>query len=325
MAMVGADADELDRIAEQLANEARRLEELAAQLGHQLNAAPWKGSDSERFRHEWNMVHTKRVREAGGFLRAGGDTLRRNADEQRTASNSDGLVANGPRCEVPKKEPVGDEIDKYLEPFEDFFTGLGLAKDVWEGVVKILRMLDPDLLKDLGKFLAGNPELLTFFKTMDKALSIGPVVIDFLTDVTKQLGQGHLPMDEALLHAMVFSGLRFAEDKGLEEFGKVLGASLGSAIPVLGTAGGGALGWVAGKGLGLVLDSLDDKFGINEGAADAAVDAYRDVKEVAGAVGDFVGDVKDELSDSWDDMKDAAGDLKDGVENVLSWDKLPWN
>jgi len=60
MVMVGADPDELDRIAGQLAAEARRLENLCAQLGRQLHAAPWRGARADRFRHEWTTLHTKR-------------------------------------------------------------------------------------------------------------------------------------------------------------------------------------------------------------------------------------------------------------------------
>ncbi len=327
MVMVGADPDELDRIAGQLAAEARRLENLCAQLGRQLHAAPWRGARADRFRHEWTTLHTKRVSEAGGFLRAGGEALNRNAQEQRTASNAAGGSISGPKCDVPPKSDPGDSADKYLDPFKKFFDGLGLADDVWQGLVKVLRLVDPEILKDLGKFLAGNPELLTFFKATGKVLDVGAVILDFATDISKQLGTNHLPMDEAILHSMIFSGLKFAESAGIEKLGQILGASLGSVIPVLGTAGGGLVGWVAGYGLSAILEAVDGKIGLNEKAADAAVDVYRDVKDAAGVVGDVVDVVTDTAKDAYNGLKDGVDAVKDTAEDLYDdvSGAMPWN
>lgn len=331
MVMVGADPDELDRIAGQLEAEARRLENLCAQLGRQLHSAPWKGARADRFRSDWNSTHTRRVRDAAGFLRAGGDALMRNATEQRNASNSGGGSTAGPLCEVPKQTPPDslkpDQSDEYLEPFKTFFEGLGLADDVWNGLVKLLRVVDPSILKDLGKFLAGHPEMLGFFKATGKVLDIGSVILDFAVDISKQLGTNHLPMDEAILHSMVFAGMKFAESEGIEKLGQMLGSSLGSVIPVLGTAGGGLVGWAAGYGLSMILEAVDGKFGLNEQAADAATAAYREVKELAGAVGEFVGDVGEAIGDAYDDVKDVVGDVKDGAEDFIDdvSGAMPWN
>ena len=70
----------------------------------------------------------------------------------------------------------------HIRPIETFFDKLGLTEDIWKGVVKALRVTDPDALKDLGRFLAGHAEFLTFFKTIGKVLGVGEVVLDFVTE-----------------------------------------------------------------------------------------------------------------------------------------------
>ncbi|MEI2818541.1 MAG: hypothetical protein V9E99_19110 [Microthrixaceae bacterium] len=325
MAMVGADADELDGIAWQLTSRANALADIGTQLGRQLHSAPWQGARADRFRSDWSRTHATAIRSASSFLRSAAMDLARNATEQRQASGADGgscttIATDRPGPTTPVTDSDSDVTDDLLRPIETFFDQLGLTEDIWKGVVKALRVTDPDALKDLGRFLAGHAEFLTFFKTIGKVLGVGEVVLDFVTDVSKQLGANHLPLDEAIFHSAIFAGAKFAETAGVEKLGQVIGASLGSALPVLGTAGGGFVGWAAGTGISYILSSLDDHFGFNERAADLATEAYRDAKDLAGDLGEFASDVydggKEFIGDAYTAAKDALDSAASNVETI---------
>ena len=96
MVMVGADVDELERLAVRMAEEARRLDLLGATLSRQLQTTPWRGARSDRFRAEWRTRHIRQLREAAGFLRHGGDVLAHNARQQRHASSAVSGSGHGP-------------------------------------------------------------------------------------------------------------------------------------------------------------------------------------------------------------------------------------
>lgn len=106
MVMVGADPDELDRLAHRLESEARRLEQLGGQLSRQLQVAPWRGGRADRFRGEWRSVHMRQLRDAAGFLRHGRDVLAHNADQQRNASNGAGGSIGGGIGHGPGHHPA---------------------------------------------------------------------------------------------------------------------------------------------------------------------------------------------------------------------------
>lgn len=88
--MTGADADALDALARRFEQAAQQLEQSGQHLRSQLHSSPWKGGDAEGFRNEWDTSHARTIAATAGFLREGSERLRRNADEQRRASNGDG-------------------------------------------------------------------------------------------------------------------------------------------------------------------------------------------------------------------------------------------
>lgn len=86
----GADADALDALAQRFEQSASQLERAGQQLRSQLYNSPWRGSDADLFRNEWDSSHARTIAAAVGFLNDGCDRLTRNAREQRTASETDG-------------------------------------------------------------------------------------------------------------------------------------------------------------------------------------------------------------------------------------------
>lgn len=85
--MSGADADALDQMGVRLEHAGARLRNLGNRLQRGLNSAPWQGRSADRFRHEFNTMHARSIAEAAQFLDDAYETLRRNADEQRRASD----------------------------------------------------------------------------------------------------------------------------------------------------------------------------------------------------------------------------------------------
>jgi surface antigen len=84
--MSGADADALDRLGLQMEQAGRRLAANSKRLRRQINDSPWTGRNADRFRQEYNTLHTRSIAEAARFLDDAYETLSRNARQQREAS-----------------------------------------------------------------------------------------------------------------------------------------------------------------------------------------------------------------------------------------------
>lgn len=96
MAVQGADAGQLRSIATQLNKGASALESSAKTL-HSLigTTTQWRGPDADRFRSQWSSSSVRSIATAVDALRQAADTLRRNANEQETASAADGGGSDG--------------------------------------------------------------------------------------------------------------------------------------------------------------------------------------------------------------------------------------
>jgi uncharacterized protein YukE len=88
--MLGADPDELDRLAQAFGAAARQVDTLTRHVSARLGHAPWHGLGADRFRSDWNRVHRAHLGDASAFLREGERELHRNATDQRDVSRGDG-------------------------------------------------------------------------------------------------------------------------------------------------------------------------------------------------------------------------------------------
>lgn len=129
MSMYGADADVLERIGAQLEQAGIRLASGGRRLGSALDAAPWRGQGADRFRREFHSVHARTLAEAVAFLDTARETLLRNAQEQRDASDrsSTGRPIAGVTLRRPGSSggPTGEELAKFVAELLD--GGLDLA------------------------------------------------------------------------------------------------------------------------------------------------------------------------------------------------------
>lgn len=88
--MHGADADALDRLAQQMGQAADSLERSSSRITAALGSSPWRGQDAIAFRSHWNSSDRRLLVECARALREAASNLAHQSAEQRQASGSDG-------------------------------------------------------------------------------------------------------------------------------------------------------------------------------------------------------------------------------------------
>lgn len=158
MAVIGADPDQLRATANQFVQAADRLQESLKGLNAFIsNSAMWRGPDSERFRSEWNGQSVFALNGAINALRTGADILRRNADEQDTASQANG--GNGASiCAVPAR-PAPSSAAELLDHIENDMTYDNGERIEDDDGIRIERVVGPD----------GETRLIVYIKGQDTA------------------------------------------------------------------------------------------------------------------------------------------------------------
>jgi len=86
MAIWGADIAQLKDLGAKLQAGARELENQKNMLGRVLQDTDWKGPDAEKFRNEWNTVHSNSLTKVAQALEEAGKHAVRNASQQEEAS-----------------------------------------------------------------------------------------------------------------------------------------------------------------------------------------------------------------------------------------------
>jgi len=87
MTFYGADVSQLRALAKAADKAASLLSSRATSLQGQIQSAPWKGADGERFRQDWAGSHRPNLERAVSSLRENSRILMRQADEQEKASD----------------------------------------------------------------------------------------------------------------------------------------------------------------------------------------------------------------------------------------------
>lgn len=317
----GADPDELDRLAVRFNEVADQITAVQKSLNPRINSSPWHGRSADRFRQRWSGEHRRAIAEAVAFLNSGAGDLQRNAREQRDVSRDGGAGQ--------------DLVAKFLTPDEsgsadgdpggalvDFLEGMGLSAEQIEEITGALG----DKLGQLGLLadILENDALAGFIKGVGEVLDVVGVVIDFVKDVAENAGT--LPLDELLIHAVVETTVRFAVNEGAGAAVQVITPVLLSVVPVAGTAAGVVIGKVAGfiveeavdAVVGEAVDSLDQKYNIYDGPADAAVDGYKYLKQNDFNAVDIALDKAKEVGSMVaEGAENLYGDVESGFKNLI--------
>ena len=129
---VGADVEELQRLAQQFDHAATRLQQLAGTVGNGIRISAWVGPFAVRFRHTWDSEYSVKLRQAADLLQRNAALLRAEAQQQSIASNSNG-TATIPRATMPGAShgsgPLGSLADNpFVRGIAAFGPGaLGVA------------------------------------------------------------------------------------------------------------------------------------------------------------------------------------------------------
>ena len=96
MVTVGADVEQLRKAAQTFRQKAEYLESTITQgVSRQITESPWKGTDADSFRNQWQSDLAPKIRQVVEALRKSADSLTRNANEQEHASASGGSSSGG--------------------------------------------------------------------------------------------------------------------------------------------------------------------------------------------------------------------------------------
>lgn len=135
--MFGADADQLDRLAAEFSSTADTLDSERNTLSGTLNRIEWLGEIATDFTSDWTNIHVRKIGLSTTFLRDSAKELRRQAEEQRTASAASGGVPQGgpgnpgnpgtPVVPTPK-DLTQDKADRIAELLKQAKTEVGLVK-----------------------------------------------------------------------------------------------------------------------------------------------------------------------------------------------------
>lgn len=93
--MYGADVAQLRTTAGDFDRTAQELDAIRTLLSSSVSRAPWRGTDAEQFRGEWNGGHARALTLAAQRLHDAATALRRNADAQEHTSAADGGALSG--------------------------------------------------------------------------------------------------------------------------------------------------------------------------------------------------------------------------------------
>jgi uncharacterized protein YukE len=84
--MIGADIAQMRALEAQLNNEARAIREIAGRITGKVNGTTWKGTDSDKFRNEWDSSHKKNLEATAVALEAVAVVVKKNAEAQEATS-----------------------------------------------------------------------------------------------------------------------------------------------------------------------------------------------------------------------------------------------
>ena len=325
--LLGADADELERIAGTLRSAADELDGHAGSVTATLRAVAWVGGVATRFGSNWHGGHRPRIASTAQYVRDAAAQLDRNAAEQRRASQvaggtgPPGVGPGAPTGDAPggSSSSIDDEPGSpVLDRLGELLATLGLGRDVLEALAEHAHILEGAGVDKLLDILT-NDDFVALLSGLDKVLDVGDVVVNLVSDFVEH---PDLPFDDRIVHALADAATRFGIDQGVEYAANFLAQAATTALlPGLGAAlapfAGQAAGAIADAVIGEIIDAVDGATDFVDIAADAAVEAYRALKDTFGLVLDAAGAVIDVAGDAIDLAGDAAGAVVDAGGAVI--------
>lgn len=181
MTQLGADVEALDRTAGVFADQSRRLTTVASLLSLHIRSAWWEGRDGHEFTSRWTGTHAPTLRRVADELAERGDALRRQAEQQRRASQgAGGGVGGGAGGVMTSFVPVARVVDASLAAVET--TG---PHDGWARARLTGNVIEPDrLFARLDAHLRGPTHPYGDPPTQDERDALEEIYAASLTDET---------------------------------------------------------------------------------------------------------------------------------------------
>ena len=333
-AMHGADADELERIAGTLRSAADELDGHAGSVTTTLRAVAWVGGVASVFGANWSGGHRPRITSTARYVRDAAAQLDHHAAEQRRASQvsdsaSGGSIARGVHAggALGSSSSTADGEIAPIDRLGAVFAALDLGHDGLEALAQHARALEGVGLDELLDVVTDD-DFVSLLAGLDQAIEVGDVLVDLVGDFVEH---PDLPFDERIVHALADAATRFGINQGVEHAARFLAqASTTALLPGLGAAlapfAGQAAGAIADAAIGEIVDAVDDATGVVDIAADAAVEAYRNLVEAFGLVGDAAGAVLDAAAATVGVAADVAADAVRSLDpfDLVSFDLDPF-
>lgn len=156
MTMIGADVEELERLAGSFSAGAQELRELSSQLVGTIEAArDWQGPDATRCKEQWGSFAAVQLTGVGDALETAGRLLAENAREQEVAS---GESSYGLMSFFGDVKTLFDFISKPItallkaKNLVDFFRALAMPATGFVALSRVEALLKAmDVLRGAGK------------------------------------------------------------------------------------------------------------------------------------------------------------------------------
>lgn len=126
---IGSDPEELHNLARHMDGSADQLDGVREQLGARFQSVRWAGADAERAKEEFRTLHVRKIAQAAVMLRDTAARVRKNAQEQTTASSGAGAGSGGSGLEIGTARPlyIDGGLPTLQEPFHALPDRLNVA------------------------------------------------------------------------------------------------------------------------------------------------------------------------------------------------------
>jgi hypothetical protein len=287
MTRLGADVDQLDRLARNFDNAAARLEGHASAIDWHVRNLWWSGSTADRFAASWASVDRQHLSTIAGTLREVARSVRVNAVQQRMASGQ-GLGFGRPMVEhYPRGWANPSILDGLLSPIGsgsllDRFKGITSLFEGADHAIGLLPVFGIGVPRLFGQVIGGSPDIRRIGHFLNaqltgntrKLLGVGREFDKFLrspvTFGTKNLGGALVSTG---VHATEM--LLTANEYGWED-ARTIKAGFETGYVGLSTYFGGPIGGLVAEGTIFVGDAtgewIDDTFGISGAIVDGYVE-----------------------------------------------------
>jgi uncharacterized protein YukE len=305
---LGADVADLRDFAKTMDKAAHALLQEAQLISGAVNSnRGWRGPDADRFRQTWNSSHRPTMASTARSLQTVSDLLRKNAQEQETASSDASLGGGAPGgggAGAPGDSTWDATVDGIKAGLKSIGVGLGIKGFIGS-------------LTDRAKFLAGKQwsqfgKAYEAFKTFQAEGGLlgklGPAG-QFLGKGGKLLGAFGRFAGPALAPFGIISGIHdiFAPS---HDGARGIGDRIAGGLGVIG--GGGTLLMAAGLltnpvGIGIVVGAgvVAGAWALGNMVADSAWGK---------AAGKWIGDT---ASNAWSGATHAVGNVVDGAGKAI--------